>query len=375
MQEWASKNFYNSFNSIKGLTFFESYKAINNWRLGKIKIPPPPIEVSFDPIHACNLACEHCNSHRYLVTGDVQKDNRMPDEHMLNLTNFLAEWGVSAICYGGGGEPTLHTKLGDTLELSHFLGVENSIATNGTLLTTKLTEIMSRTCRWVGISVDAATSDTYKIGRKQNYFTQTIINISKLADYVKKQKSNCDVAFKFLIFDYNQHEIYKACQLAKALGVKTFHVRPADFRHQGLGEQKKKNKFYNIKLIEKQFKKCHELEDDNFKVFSVVHKFNADFTPRRQFSQCFTSPICIQLCGNGNVYLCPDTRYIDYYKLGTHYPDPKNILTFWGSEKHYDLVFKDGCSSCVSRCTFNPYNEQFENLFIKDNDPFCRNFV
>jgi MoaA/NifB/PqqE/SkfB family radical SAM enzyme len=369
MLEWRDN--YNSFNSWKGLTYINQYKAIDEWRLNKRKAPLPPIEVSLDPIHACNLGCSHCNASRYLEDKDT-KQRRMDDKHMMNLIKFLAKWGVKGICFGGGGEPSMHTKLADAILLARKLGVETSVATNGLIMTPELMKAYSQ-CRWVGISVDAANKETYMIGRKMDGFDKVTDNIRKLVQYIKSSHSKCDVAFKFLIFNYNQHEILSACKLAKELEVKDFHARPADFRHQGMTEQQQKN-FYDIDNIEKQFSECHKLEQDYFNVFTVVHKFNPDFTPKRRFTQCYASPICIQLCANGNIYLCPDQRHVDFYKLGTH-TNPKNILKLWGSKLHYDLVFKKGCSVCTSRCTFSPYNEQCERLAINKDDPMCVSFV
>lgn len=363
IQEW--KDQYNSFNSWKGLLYSDWYKAIIEWRDGKRTAPLPPIEVSLDPVHACNLMCEHCNAHRYLDKTEV-----MSEEHLLDLTKFLGDWGVKAICYGGGGEPTLHSKLPEAIELCTKLGVQSSVATNGTLINGKLSKVLANNCRWVGISVDAATPKTYEIGRKANLFHRVIRNISQLVSI----KGKADIAFKFLVFGYNQNEIFEACKIAKDLGVRDFHARPADFRHQGLGEWKKKESEYNLEVIKEQMEKCHEIEDKDFRVFTVVHKFNKDFTPRRRFSGCFASPICIQLCANGKVYLCPDTRQVSLYELGSH-ADPKDILKFWGSKKHYDLVFKTGCKNCTSRCTFSPYNEQMERLFVNQDDPMCWRFV
>ena len=366
MKEWADR--FNSFNSDKGYLYGEHYQAIADWLKGKGKLLPP-IEVSLDPIHACNLMCKHCNAHRYL-----DNSKKMSNQHLMDLIKFLANWGVKAICFGGGGEPTLHPSLRDALELSSELGIQNSLATNGTLLYHPLTGTILQTCRWVGISIDAATPETYKIGRKQDLFNQTIENINSLIELNKEWNEPCDIAFKFLIFDYNQHEIYDACKLAKSLGVKDFHARPADFRHQGMGEFKKKQSGYNIDLIKGQFEKCHHLATKDFRVFTIIHKFNEDFTPKRNFNQCYASPICIQLCADGNIYLCPDTRQMPYFKLGSH-KDPKDILKIWGNKKHKELVGKTGCVNCNSRCTYSPYNEICERLFINTDDPFCRNFV
>lgn len=368
-KEWA--DWYNSFNSAKGLTYIENYKAIEEWKVGKRDKPLPPIEISIDPINLCQLKCQHCNYGKYLKSDKI---NRLDDEHYLSLIRFFADWKVKGLCHGGGGCPTLHTKLWDALLLSKSLGLENSTATNGINFNDETIDIAVRTCRWIGVSVDSATEETYGIGRKANYFNKVIENIKKLTKRAKELNTNCDVSFKFLVFNYNQHEIYDACKLAKEIGVRDIHIRPADFRHQGISDETIKNP-YDIELILKQFEECQKLNSKDFRVFTVIHKFNEDFTPLRTFSQCYASSLCLQVNPSGSCYLCPDTRELEFYKLGEHYPDPKNILNFWGSKKHYDLVFNSGCSNCKSRCTFNHYNIQCERLAINKDDPMCLSFV
>lgn len=370
-KEW--QNELNSFNSMKGLLYATWYQQIREWKDRKVPAPLPPVEASLDPIHLCNLLCQHCNAHKYLTEPDKQQ--KMTTEHLHNLTRFLGEWGVLGCCFGGGGEPTLHPGLAKALDIATEVDMQSSIATNGTCFTDELIASMSRNCRWVGVSVDSATKETYKVGRKADFFDKTVNNIARLSDYCKESNSKCDVAFKFLIFDYNQHEIFEACKLAKELGAKDFHARPADYSHQGMGELANKIGGYDVEEVKKQFELCHTLEDSNFHVYTVVHKFDSSFKPRKDFSQCFASPCCIQLCADGGIYLCPDQRFQEFYKLGNHYPDPENIKKIWGNAKHYSLVFEEGKKNCSTRCTFCTYNKQCEELFIKDTDPMCKNFI
>lgn len=374
--EWNDE--FNSFNSWKGLIYAEHYAGIRAWKEIGSKYPLlPPIEVSLDPAERCQLHCAHCNAERYINQSDL---HCLSTEHMLALVDYLADWGVKAICFGGGGEPSMNRGgLSNAIERTVERGMEAAVATNGFSMwldgigyTNRLIEAYAK-CRWVGVSVDAGTRGTYLIGKKVDGFDQVIGNLEKLA------KVNRNTSFKFLIFDYNQHEIYTACKLAKELGVRDFHARPADMRHQGMigviqGIHYCQHGGYDVALVNEQLAKCRELEDKNFKVFTVTHKFNQDFTPKREFSQCYASPLCMQLSADGNIYLCPDTRHMDFYKLGSHL-DIGNIEKVWGSQKHYDLVFKTGCSNCNSRCTFGEYNKQCERLFINDDDPFCKNFV
>lgn len=374
MKEWNDK--YNSFNSFKSAFYFPNYQSIKDWKDGKLKAPLPPIEISLDPINVCQLRCAHCNASRYLLDPPKDRMIRMTDEHYMNLVKFLAEWGVKAICHGGGGEPTLHTKLGEALRLAKFLGLENSIATNGINFNEKLIDIATETCRWIGVSVDSATAKTYEIGRGKNCFDKTINNISLLSKKAKEKNTNCDISFKFLVFEYNQYEIYEACKLAKEIGARDFHARPADLSHQGMSnDYKGKSKSYDVEYIKEQFVKCHELENKDFRVFTAIHKFDENFVPLKRFHQCYASSCCLQICPNGECYICPDQRYSPFFKLGNHYPNPKEILEFWGGKKHYDLVFNSGFKACSTRCTFTPYNEDCERLFINNDDPMCWKFI
>lgn len=374
LKEWNDS--YNSFNSYKGLLYAKWYEAIKEWKDGKRKAPLAPVEVSLDPINVCNLSCSHCNASRYLLNPPKDKLIRLPDEHYLNLIRFFAKWGVLGICHGGGGEPTLHTRLGEALTLAKELGMENSIATNGINFNDELINTAVDTCRWIGVSVDSATPETYLEGRGKDLFHTTIKNIEKLTKAAKERKTNCDTSFKFLVFEYNQDEIYDACKLAKEIGVKDFHARPANVSHQGMHDKYKgKAKAYDVEKIKEQFAKCQELGDKNFRVFTIVHKFDENFVPIKNFSQCYASPCCLQICPDGQVFLCPDQRYNNFFKLGDHYPNPEQILEFWGGNIHYNLVFEYGKDNCNTRCTFSPYCIQCERLFINNDDPMCWKFI
>ena len=380
IREW--NNPYNSFNSLKGLLYKDHYLAIKEWKEGKIKKPLPPIEISIDLFRGCQNKCVGCNASRYLLKNNIVK---MPDKHLMNLIKFFGKWKtkwkgrtykVLALCFGGGGESTLHTKLPDALLLSKKLNLENGIATNGINFYERLIEVSLHTCRWIGISVDCASNKMYKKLKGTEFFNKVIENIEKLNKYKRKHNLDCDIAYKFLVYPFNVKEIFKACKLAKDLGCSTFYARPIDLFHQGVDNKYKKTKFYNKKIITqalKEFDKCHKLEDKDFLVITSIHKYDKNFRPWKDFEQCYAAPINLQVCPK-ELFFCVDQRYNDFYKLGNHYPNPKNILKVWGNKKHYDLVFNTGKKNCVSRCTWTHYNYQCE-LFIKNKDPMFWKFT
>ncbi len=360
MQEWAEKDKFNSFNSWKGLLYGDWYKAIAK---GKFI---PPVEASFDTIHRCNLKCQHCNARRDM-TGQ-----RMPDEHLLKLVRFLGNWGVKSICFGGGGEPMLHTGLAAAIRETRRSGMLASIISNGTRLQGDILDAL-QCCQWVGISVDAGTRETYQKLKGKDLFKDVIDNMVRAV----KNSGDCEIAYKFLISSMNQGEIFVACKLARDIGVRDFHARPMDFHHQGMGEELDgKLANVDVDLIRDQMEACHSLEADDFRVFTVTHKFNKDLSPKRVISQCYCAPLVIQICADNKVYFCVDQRHKKEFELGSHYPDPEAILDFWNSEHHRHLTLDAGIpATCTTRCTFGGYAEQCERLFINDDDPMCWKFT
>jgi len=375
--EWSDKSKYNSFNSYKGLTWYDShYVPIAKWFKGEGKLPPA-IELSLDPAHICNFGCPHCNAQRYLVINpdEVPEDKKlMTREHLRNLIDFMAEWGVRGVCMGGGGEPLMNRAVWDLPEYIASKGMKCSFATNGSLINQDIAKQMMY-CRWVGVSVDSGSRETFKKVHGVDHFDRVIENLKLLVRMKNETGSKIDIAYKFLITPQNFHEVYEACKLAKEIGVRDFHARPVDLERKDFESAMQLN--YDMEEINNLFQKCHELEDgENFRVFTVMHKYDPHFKVQHTFRNCSSSTLMIQCCADGNVYVCADHRIEDRFKLGSHFPDPWTIKDFWGSDKHRDLLKSICVDKECGRCTYGEYARQIEELAMgsKEDDPMCCDF-
>jgi MoaA/NifB/PqqE/SkfB family radical SAM enzyme len=422
-KEWAPKSKYNSFNSYKGLTYLDKYyKPIASWWKGESGAKlPPPIELSVDPGHLCNFKCGHCNAQRYLIMypEQVPEDKKlMTEEHLKSIFDFCAEWGVKGVCLGGGGEPLMNKNIWKMPAYIVSKGMTCSFATNGSLINEEIAEQMMN-CRWVGVSVDAGSKEVFnrvhgfendklkkiegireifekiygkneenkelfeKIsntiieeekGEEENLFDKVINNLRLLVRKKKETGSKIDISYKFLIRPDNWQDLFKACQLAKEIGVRDFHARPADLERKDFDSAMELN--YNLEEVHKLFDKCHEIEDDNFRVFTVMHKYNPEFKVMHTFCNCISSPLMLQACADGNVYVCADHRIEPRFKLASHFPDPKEILKVWGSEKHRELLKSINVNQECGRCTYGEYAKQIEDLALgmDEDDPMCLDF-
>ena len=375
--EWHAKHKYNSFNSYKGLAWVEShYKPIDKWFKGEGELPAP-IELSLDPTHLCNFSCPHCNAQRYLVIRpeEVPSDMRiMTKEHLRNLMDFSADWGVRGVCLGGGGEPLMNKNVWDLPSYIVSKGMKCSFATNGSLIDEDIAREMMN-CRWVGVSVDAASRETFEKVHGVDHFSKVVSNLRLLTRLKEETGSKVDISFKFLISPINWHEVHDACKLARDIGVRDFHARPADLQRKDFESAMKLN--YNIEAIHKLFAKAHELRDENkFRVFTVMHKYDPEFKVMHTFNNCVSSSLMLQACTDGNVYVCADHRIEHRFKLCSHHPDPKEILKFWGTDKHRELLKSICVHKECGRCTYGEYARQIEEIGMgkHDDDPMCLDF-
>ncbi len=355
--EWSNKNKYNSFNSAKGLTYYENYKQIIKWLDGDNYLPPP-IECNLDPVLGCNLNCYFCITQSYMKGG---KQGELGLEYMINLVTFLANWGVRGLCISGGGEPSLSHVIPTVIQYAKLdLLMDVAFVTNAVYMSDQLIRALSL-CRWVALSVDASNKDTYKNIKGKDRFAEVIYNIKKLAFNNRKT----DFCFKFLILPENQREIYDACKLAKELGVQDFHARPCDFDKINIRGQE-----LDIPAIHEQFDKCHELEDDNFHVYTITHKFDPEFHVKHDFPACLAAPMILPVLTDGNAYLCVEQKMVEKYMIGSCDPQEK-ILEWWGSDRHRQMMKDIVPDRDCSRCIYGQYHSQIEAI---RTDSMCLSF-
>ena len=360
MKEWADDNKFNSFNPWKGLLYAPQFELLAKG------IVPVPIQARIDPTLRCPLDCNWCNSARY---RDGSKDE-LSLEHTTSTLAFLHEWGVQAVVWAGGGEPTAHPEFKEMLRYNALMHMDAAILSNGVCSEDVAAEI-GQLCRWAGISVDAGSPDTYAATKGADAFYQVLDNIRIMA----KQGKGCDVAYKFLISPDNHQDIYEACKRAKAAGASSFVARPMDTNHQGMTGEHDGFEKSSIRGINKALRQCYGLESDTFRVYTVLHKFNADLTSTHKFSQCYGAPLRVHIAPDGNVYFCDDQFYQEKYILGRHFPRPQQILEFWGGEHHKRLLFGNTPQKCNTRCCVSDHCTICEEVFVNaDADVLFRRY-
>lgn len=313
-----------------------------------------PVEVDIDPINACTLKCVWCNSKRVLNGDRIEKDD------MTMLLNMLAEWGVSGICFAGGGEPSLHPDLSLFIEYCTGLGLETAIITNGYSWNDNLIKSMARNMRWIGISVD--TGDWYKFKelKKVDGFVKVLENIKRLVTHKREIGSNVGITYKYLIHPVTQYNIVETAMLAKKIGCDSFHLRPVDFlAYQDNEEQ------LDVPIIKEQIEAGMTLNDDTFEFIPYFNCFNSNYN-RVVFDKCLLSPL-LGICLPDGWWLCIDRKGDKRLKLCKI----NEIREFWGSDKHLEIINSINPKVDCGKCTLSKYYSIFDSYI---NDDYYRSF-
>ena len=156
----------------------------------------------------------------YLKFEDFKKFvNKYPDFKNIELSNY--------------GEIFLNPELEEIIKYAYTKGISLT-AWNGVNLNT-LTEEMAECLakykfKGMRVSIDGATSETYKIYRKEGNFNKVIENIEKINRYKKRYGTEFPkLQWAFIMFGHNEHELPAARKMAGELKMEfrsTFNFEP-----------------------------------------------------------------------------------------------------------------------------------------------------
>ena len=256
------------------------------------------LETELGNYFANGVLVHNCNANYIL-----NKNHRMLSKDLLTqIADFLPNWpstgewpnGIEAVCIAGGGESLLHPDLGYFIEKCVNNGIEVGVVTNGTLIDRFIPELAQ--CTWVGVSIDAGCPETFKANKGVDLYNKVIDNVGKLIRYSAEHDTRLNgpgqgygISYKFLLHPSNVYDIEKAIKTAYRLECKNFHLRPAGVPWDQLQDESAKINFTleMIDAVNEQIAKCRVLEDEEFGIFGVTHKFGSRLEKSNQFQCCY----------------------------------------------------------------------------------------
>ncbi len=121
-----------------------------------------PRRLLLEPTTGCNHKCVMCWDHSPRLAQPTGA-RHMPFERMSALLREMAEMGTEEVWLAGRGEPLVHPKAPELLQLIGSLGMRSIITTNAGRLTE---ELVDKLCEWglqqLSISIDSGSPGTYE---------------------------------------------------------------------------------------------------------------------------------------------------------------------------------------------------------------------
>ena len=296
------------------------WDAADEWEKAKEVYP---IYVEISPVGACNHRCTFC-AVDYIGYRSTQLDGAI----LRRRLGEMASLGVKSVMFAGEGEPLLHKETNVTVLAGFHGGLDMAFTTNGVLLH-KLREI--GLCKWVRISLNAGTAETYaKVHRtKKEDFTTVWRNIE---DAVKR-KGTCDLGVQTVILPENVKEIEKLYRLCDEAGVDYLIAKPYSQHKKSITRDYEAVKPWDDFL---QFKS--EPGHCEF-----IYRAETDQTTEIPYDRCHATPnFWAYIMASGDVYSCSAYLLDERFKMGNI--NEHTFKNVWQSEKrrvNWEFVRRD----------------------------------
>lgn len=279
-----------------------------------------PATIDIELSWSCNHACEWCAYDEY------HKKSYLSAEKIREIISYCKENNINWVILSGGGEPTLNPDFKEIIYILESEKINYALFTNGSMLE-KYSDIFGMYCRYLRVSLDSGTSNTYsKVHRVPESEFLRILNSLMT---IKKRLINCYYGLSYVITENNYDEIPKFVDLANNLEVNEILIRK-DLRYPD------KKYPVNWDLIRKYPKLSIDWRDSEEHI---------NYSPI-----CYGSKLKLVIDADGNIPVCLRHRELI---AGNIYEN--NIKEIWNSLNYNNLIDEVDAKQCLP-CRFTECN-------------------
>jgi radical SAM protein with 4Fe4S-binding SPASM domain len=272
------------------------------------------------------------------------------------LIDDLARSDVRSIVLKGGGEPTVHPRFIEMLDVLKQAGLSTGLITNGSLPRPGSREKVLECCQWVRVSLDAATAETHHQIHGTRDFARILQNTAYLTGHARQTM----IGLNFVAEARNCHEMVPFAQLGQSLGAAYVTIRCVFDPAKPLPE--------DLRAAMRQHAlSAKNLETSRFRVFlgNFTDRYlNADRAEPFPYQRCLGPNLIGIVGGDGEVYACCFLRGNKKFSFGNiaHH----SFQDIWSSPRRQEVmqsVYRGECArACAGGMTANRYNTYNEIL-------------
>jgi MoaA/NifB/PqqE/SkfB family radical SAM enzyme len=201
--------------------------------------------------------------------------------------------------------------------------IDQGVYTNGTNLTTENVKALKQYCKWVYVSVDAASKDAYKDAKGVDKFGDVCRGILDLV----QADGEATIGMGFLVTRDNWRDILKAWELSRALGADYIQYRPAVlFDPANPGKLAEDTEWLDgaMDLLENAAK-CRDVIVD-LERFRMYRDWQG-----HKYPVCYWSGVQATITPNGKVWTCVNKREYPGAELGDI--NKEKFVSIWKRRK------------------------------------------
>ena len=196
-----------------------------------------PISLEIDLTNNCNQHCAGCWIHSFMLGDDrisgAKRRATLDFGTVARLVRSAKKMGTKKIQLSGAGEPFMHPRIDDVIELIKDEGFELNVITNFTLMNEERARMLvDLGVDSVTVSFWAGTPETYVATHptaKESLFKQIVEVVSHLTWYRRSTGANRPrVKIYNVISSLNAHEIGEMISTARVMGADLIEFTPVD---------------------------------------------------------------------------------------------------------------------------------------------------
>ena len=328
-----------------------------------------PLEYYFDFSNKCNLRCPHCYNSKHL--GKIT----MPEESVSAIIDEMYDLGVMRL-HLAGGEPTIEKKgIANYLSTAKKHNIVTSMATNGTLLTDEMCEILLGNDMFaISISLDGYDEETNNKRRGEGFFSVTVDGVRRLIKKRDEMGKKTEICLK-PIYEYNTSLNFfdRMTEFAISLGVdKIKFSNPERSVNHELG--------YYGKHIEPYYEKLNYISELQVKykgkiaILNVTNPIEGCFAiGLKEMRGCIGGQELLTINPDGRITPClmNDTElgdYFDYRSINKFLLTSKALTNYISSIQYEPCFDCEAYSMCRGGCQVR---KRVEYGKIQFKDPYC----
>lgn len=315
-----------------------------------------PAHLQVEITNKCNLRCLSC--HRDLLYPNT---TTMSFENFVKVFNNVRPFKINI---SGLGEPFLNPDVFKIANYAKKCGSSVNCATNFTVVSNKIEQILDSGIDQLKISIDAASRETFLRIRKKDLYNVLVENIRQLNKM--KEKRGVDkpgLRFNFALQKNNIDELLDTIELARSLNVKSMYIQYLVY----IDREGRKTRLVGD-LTQEKIKKVLLKADKLTKTYTIATNIDMwmrefdlfwnnmqpleDFVPNKK--HCYFPWFSSWIDADGTVRPCPIIPWKrDLAHMGNAFNE--NFSTIWNNEKYREFrrALSNGerptevCKTCI----------------------------